>query len=67
MKDLLFELQVKNYEKVHKNLSELDSDAMTDELWFGRGISLKYRLVGRHITKPTKTTNFTRYLSRLLL
>jgi hypothetical protein len=32
MKDLLFELQVKNYEKVHKNLSELDSDAMTDEL-----------------------------------
>ena len=39
MKDLLFELQVKNYEKVHKNLSELDSDAMTDELWFGRGVA----------------------------
>ena len=39
MKDLVFELQVKNYEKVHKNLSELDSEAMTDELWFGRGIA----------------------------
>ena len=39
MKDLVFELQAKNYEKVHKNLSELDSNDMTDEFWFGRSIA----------------------------
>jgi hypothetical protein len=55
MKDLLFELQVKNYEKVHKNLSELDSDAMTDELWFGRGIAaLGLSAVDRDRTKEAK-------------
>ena len=55
MKDLLFELQVKNYEKVHKNLSELDSDAMTDELWFGRGVAaLGLSAVDRDRTKEAK-------------
>lgn len=55
MKDLLFELQVKNYEKVHKNLSELDSDAMTDELWFGRGVAaLSLSTVDRDRTKEAK-------------
>ena len=55
MKDLLFELQAKNYEKVHKNLSELDSEAMTDELWFGRGIAaLGLSTVDRDRTKEAK-------------
>ena len=36
---MMFELQAKNYEKVHKEISDSDSSKMNDELWFARAIS----------------------------